>query len=207
LGKHYFVVPPTGPLGNVPGHVVRLYGNKDGTSLSYPGGPPAGAPTVINAGQVVDLGVVSSAFEVLSDVHEFAVSTYQLGAQLADPNSPLALQKGDPAQSNATAVEQFRTKYIFLAPDDYDVSYVDIVGPTGTQLTLDGSPVSVAGTALSSGYSVYRAQLGAGVSGAHVLTSDQPVGIQVVGYGSYTSYQYPGGLNLTLIAPPPPPIK
>jgi hypothetical protein len=33
------------------------------------------------------------------------------------------------------------------------------------------------------------------------------VGIQVVGYGSYTSYQYPGGLNLTLIAPPPPPIK
>jgi hypothetical protein len=207
LGKHYFVVPPTGPLGNVPGHVVRLYGNKDGTALTYPGGAPAGAPTVINAGQVVDLGVITAAFEVLSDSNEFAVSTFQLGAQLADPNSPLALQKGDPAQSNATAVEQFRTKYIFLAPDDYDVSYVDIVGPSDTALTLDGSPVSVAGTPLSSGYSVFRAPLGAGVSGAHVLTSDKPVGIQVVGYGSYTSYQYPGGLNLTLIAPPPPPIK
>jgi hypothetical protein len=25
----------------------------------------------------------------------------------------------------------------------------------------------------------------------------------VLGYGSYTSYQYPGGLNLKRIAPPP----
>jgi hypothetical protein len=29
------------------------------------------------------------------------------------------------------------------------------------------------------------------------------VGIQVLGYGLYTSYQYPGGLNLEIIAPPP----
>jgi hypothetical protein len=203
LGKHYFVVPPTGPLANVPGHVVRIYGNRDNTPLQYPGGAPAGAPTVIHAGQVVDLGVVSQPFEVLSDVNEFAVGMFQLGGALTDPLGG----KGDPSQSLATAVEQFRTKYIFLAPDDYDVSFVDIVAPTGSVMTLDGSPVSVGGTALSSGYSIYRAPLGAGVSGAHVLTSDKPAGIQVVGYGSYTSYQYPGGLNLTLIAPPPPPIE
>lgn len=206
LGRHYFVAPPTGPLGNVPGHVVRMYGNVDGTTLQYPGGAPPGAPNVINAGQVVDLGQISQSFEVLSDTHEFAVGMFQLGAQLVDP-STLVDQKGDPAQSLATAVEQFRTKYIFLAPDDYDVSFVDIIGPTGTALTLDGTAVSVAGTPLSSNYSIYRAPLGAGVAGAHVLTSDQPVGIQVMGYGAYTSYQYPGGLNLTLIAPPPPPIK
>ena len=60
---------------------------------------------------------------------------------------------------------------------------------------------------LSNNYVVVRAPLGGGVGGAHVLTSDKPVGIQVVGYGAYTSYQYPGGLNLTLIAPPPPPIQ
>ena len=30
-----------------------------------------------------------------------------------------------------------------------------------------------------------------------MLTATAPVGIQVIGYGSYTSYQYPGGLNLT----------
>jgi len=27
----------------------------------------------------------------------------------------------------------------------------------------------------------------------------------VIGYGAYTSYQYPAGLDLTPIAPPPPP--
>jgi len=206
-GKHYFVVPPTGPLGNAPGHMVKLYGNVDGTTLQYPSGAPAGAPTALSAGQVVDLGIVKQPFEVISPDHEFAVATFQLGASVVDPATPPPTQKGDPAQSLATAVEQYRTKYVFLAPDDYDVSYVDIVMPDGTNVVLDGSPLSAAPSALGSGSSVARAQLSAGVGGAHLLTSDKPVGIQVVGYGAYTSYQYPGGLNLTLIAPPPPPIK
>jgi hypothetical protein len=36
-----------------------------------------------------------------------------------------------------------------------------------------------------------------------VLTASTGVGIQIIGYGQYTSYQYPGGLNLSVIAPPP----
>jgi hypothetical protein len=36
-----------------------------------------------------------------------------------------------------------------------------------------------------------------------VLTASAPSGIQVLGYGAYTSYQYPGGLNLGRIAPVP----
>ncbi|GMV15688.1 MAG: hypothetical protein AMXMBFR56_39120 [Polyangiaceae bacterium] len=206
-GKRYFVVPPTGPKGDVPGHIVKLYGNVDGTQLSYPSGAPSLAPTSINAGQVVDLGIVKQAFEVVSQNHEIAVATFQMGASVVDPVTQPPNQKGDPAQSLATAVEQYRTKYVFLTPDDYDVSYVDIVMPDGTNVVLDGAPLSAPTTSLGSGYSVARAMLGPGQSGAHLLTSDKAVGLQVMGYGSYTSYQYPGGLNLTLIAPPPPPIK
>ena len=51
---------------------------------------------------------------------------------------------------------------------------------------------------------MFRIQLGAGNSGAHVLVASNPVGLQVMGYGSYTSYTYPGGLDLKYIAPPPP---
>ena len=40
-----------------------------------------------------------------------------------------------------------------------------------------------------------------------MLEATQPVGIQVMGYGLATSYQYPGGSNLSSIAPPPPVIK
>jgi hypothetical protein len=40
-----------------------------------------------------------------------------------------------------------------------------------------------------------------------VVASDQPIGIQILGYGAYTAFQYPGGLDLQHIAPPPPPVK
>ena len=132
LGKHYFVTRPTGPSGTPNGHVVRIYGNVDGTHLSYPGGSPGGAPGMINAGDVVvDLGVVNQDFEVTGD-HEFIVSTFMLGA---GPISNAA--EGDPSQSFMVTVEQYRLKYIFLAPDDYDTSYVDIVQPVDAKLTLD----------------------------------------------------------------------
>jgi hypothetical protein len=84
------------------------------------------------------------------------------------------------------------------------VSYVDVVGPTGVRVALDGAPVLTAFTPIgATGFGVARVRLGAGQDGAHVLASSAPVGIQVMGYGFATSYQYPGGLNLTLIAPPP----
>jgi hypothetical protein len=203
LGKHYFVAPPTSPLGDVVGHVVRLYGNVDGTQLTYPAGQPSGAPKAINAGETVDLGIVSTSFEVVGD-HEFAISTFQLGAELVDPKTIAPLQQGDPAQSMATSVEQFRKKYVFLAPADYNVSFVDVVQQMNTTLTLDGNTVGIKPKAIGSGYGISRILLGAGNGGAHSITGTAPFGIQVMGYGAYTSYQYPGGLNLDAIAPPPP---
>src|SRR5262249_53001394 len=114
LGKHYIVTVPTSPHGQVIGHVVRIYGNVDGTQLSYPAGvKPANGPTTINAGQVVDLGQVSQDFEITGD-HEFAVGSFQLGGSLVDPGAPIGMQMGDPAQSLSTAVEQYRSKYVFL---------------------------------------------------------------------------------------------
>lgn len=201
LGQHYFVVPPTGPAGNAPGHIVRMYGNVNGTKLTYPGFKPPKAPDMINAGQVVDMGRVNNPFEVVGD-HEFAVGSFMLGGAILSPLQGL----GDPAASSSTAVEQYRSKYVFLAPDDYPTSYVDVVMPAGANVLVDGMAVPAA-AAISSGFGVSRVKLGAGAQGAHLLISDKPVGIQVMGYGKYTSYQYPGGSNLQAIAPPPPPPK
>lgn len=203
LGKRYFVSVPTSPQGNLIGHVVRLYGNADSTTLTYPSGQPANAPIKIDAGQVADLGIVAKDFEIVGD-HEFAVGSFQLGAQLVDPTTAPSKRQGDPAQSLATAVEQYRKKYVFLAPADYEVSFVDVVQPMSATLTLDGTPVGIKPVAVSSGFGVARILLGGGNGGAHLLTATAPVGIQVMGYGTYTSYQYPGGLDLDAIAPPPP---
>jgi hypothetical protein len=201
LGQHYVVTVPTGPHGNVVGHIVRIFGNVDGTTLTYNPSKPTGCPSTINAGDVVDCGQVATDFEVKGS-NAFGVFSGMLGGQLLDPGN-YQTAEGDPSQSFSVAVEQYRTAYIFLAPSDYDTSYVDIVGPPGANVTIDGSPVGSFTSIGSSGYGVARYQLGVGNAGAHSLQSDKPVGIQVMGYGQYTSYQYPGGSDLTAIAPPP----
>lgn len=205
LGKHYVVTPPTSPEGVPTGQVVRFIGNVDGTALTYPSGAPGGAPMTLNAGQVVDMGVTSSAFEVQGD-HEFAVAIFQTAGSLSNPSAPAELAQGDPAQSIAIAVEQYRLKYVFLAPNDYTQNFVDIVAPAGAGLTLDGIGITKAPEPIgTSTYGVVRLKLSTSTNGVHLLEATAPVGIQVMGYGQYTSYQYPGGLNLDVIAPPPPP--
>jgi hypothetical protein len=217
LGKHYVVTGPAGPNGNAVAHQVRFYGNFDNTHLTYdPPTPPPGCPTTLDAGQVVECGtpacpttvdlsqmsncgVTLEDFEVQAD-QPFAVGTFTLGAWVVDTTGT----EGDPAQSFPTAVEQYRTKYVFLAPDDYSENFVDIVATAGTRITLDGQGLTAVPQAVGSGgYAVYRQKLGPGQAGAHTLSASDRVGVQVVGYGTATSYMYPGGLDLANIAPPP----
>ncbi len=202
LGKHYLVAQPTGPKGQPVGQVVRLYGNQDGTTLTYVPSKPAKCPTTLKAGEMVDCDIVNETFEVSGD-KEFGVSTFLLGATVYKDT------KGDPSHSNVAAVEQFRTKYVFLAPNDYPVLWADITATEDAQIELDGSPLSAPWTKIGSGpFGVHRVDLTkSGKDGAHTLTAKKPVGVQVIGFGDNTSFQYPAGLNLNLIAPPPPPPK
>jgi hypothetical protein len=202
LGQHYLVAAPTGPLGAPNPYRIRLFGNVDGTTLSYPAGAPKGAPTTINAGEVADLGIQQGDLEIVGD-HELAVATFLVSSIVANPDD--IHQHGDPSQSQPTSVEQFRKSYVFLAPDDYDVSFIDVIVPTGAAVKLDNAPLPGTPTPIgTSGFGVARVRLGEGDAGAHTLESDKPVGVQVIGYGAYTSYQYPAGLDLAEIAPPPP---
>jgi hypothetical protein len=205
LGRHYVVAPPTTPSGTTVGHYIRFFGNRDGTTLTYPSGaPPAGAPTTLSAGQVVELtGAVTAAFEVQGS-NEFAIASIMMGGQAEDPNSDDP--QGDPSLTFEVAVEQFRSKYIFLAPIDYAESYADILVPPGANVTLDGAALGGALTSIDAGWSIVRQLLPTTGTGAHDLESDQPVGLQIMGFGHATSYYTPGGLNVNLIAPPPPPL-
>jgi hypothetical protein len=200
LGKQYVIAAPAGPNGNTVGQVVRFYGNADGTMLTYSPSRPVKCPEMLDAGQVVDCGQIVDDL-VVTGTHEFAVATFQLGGTLVDPNGG----RGDPTESFPVSVEQYRTKYVFLAPDDYDVSYIDIVTPADTMVGIDGFLVD-AGLRrdVGNGWGVSRVKLVKGnAAGAHLLTATAPVGLQVMGYGLFTSYQYPGGLELKQIAPPP----
>jgi hypothetical protein len=229
LGTDYIVAQPPAPSGSPIGHLVRIVGNVDGTNLTYLPSAPPGCPTTINAGEVVDCGtplgnactppgsqtpnapcgggnIVQTDFEVKAQdaQHSFAITTFTQGATLVDPTTPQPDQQGDPDQSMAVALAHFRTQYVFLAPADYKTSYATIIVPTGTSVSIDGAKVTDTPAPISgSGFGVLRVKLGTGQNGAHVLVASNPVGLEVTGYGAYTSYTYPGGLDLKYIAPPP----
>jgi hypothetical protein len=228
LGTDYVVTVPTSPHAKLVGHVVRFYGNVDGTTLTYSPAQPPGCPSTLNAGEVVECtgtascpytGVVddkevamkancvTDTFEVTGS-DAFAVTSFMLGGSVVDREDPEQDSQGDPSMSPMVATEQYRKDYIFLAPTDYEESFADVVVPQGTLLTLDGFAVASTPNAVNDTWSVVRLELtNTGSNGAHILSGTKPFGVQVIGYGAYTSYQYPAGLDLVPIAPPPPPIK
>jgi hypothetical protein len=107
LGKHDFVTVLTSPGGKPVAHIVRRFGNVDGTKLGNPDGAPPGAPSTIDARSVVDLGLVDQDFEVVAD-QSLAIASFQLGGSIVEPGSPPQKKCGEPAQSALTAVEQYR---------------------------------------------------------------------------------------------------
>ena len=102
----------------------------------------------------------------------------------------------------AVPVDQFRRRYLFHAPTNYETNYVEVVAPQGSAITLDGAPVTGFANIGTTNLALARVQLGGGQSGNHSMEGDQPFGIQVYGYGQYTSYWYPGGLDLSTIVVP-----
>lgn len=203
IGHSYVVAPPTGPDKRVPGHMVRFFGNMDGTTLTYGGTPPAGAPTTLKAGEVVEIGPISEAFTV--DGNEaFSVVSIMLGGTKQDPGGT----RGDPSLTTEITPEQFRKQYTFLAPITYLENYADILIPEGVTVTLDGAPLAAAPEPIAgTSWSIVREKLGPGQDGAHRLEASGKVGLQVMGFGNATSYSYAGGLDLRLITKAPKPPK
>ncbi len=227
LGKKYIVTPPATPLGQSVGHVVRIYGNVDGTKLTYPEGKPTGAPDMINAGDVVQIPalpvgqpaascmstadhcMINTPF-VVEGTAAFAVASFMVGGVLQMPGTDATTSQGDPSFSMEVTPEQFRKDYTFLAPIDYMENYADVLLPTGAKVLLDGKPITVAPSAIgASGWSTVRLPLDAATGGVHKLSTDHELGLglQVMGFGFATSYYYPGGLNLHRISAPPVIVK
>jgi hypothetical protein len=110
---------------------------------------------------------------------------------------------GDPSMAVAVPRAQYRDNYIFSVSRTYDFNFVNVVAPRAATVLLDGEvlPESAFTDIGNTDYRVAR----------HMLPPDREVfriegtqafGIVVYGYGAFTSYMYPGGLDLKKIAPP-----
>ena len=142
-------------------------------------------------------------FEIISD-KPVSVGQFLAGEHAPEPNvrgnnQPGDAGTGDPAFILAVPTTQFRTDFVFLAPNKYAFDYVTVIAPTNANVFFDDVPIDLwepIGESLM--WQVARFPIGDGV---HLLLADEPVGVMVYGYDSYVSYGYPGGLNLNVVDP------
>jgi hypothetical protein len=189
LSRSYFVAAPampTLPDGKV--EMVRIVATAAHTTLSYDP-PQPGAPTsLLRAGDFVELALTDATFLVSAD-RKVLVAQFMTGQQAGGG-------MGDPAMTLAVATDQFRSEYLFHAPLSYETNYVNVVAPSGAKVVLDGNLLSGFQAIGATGHGLRRVELDDGMDGNHLITADMPFGISVYGYGSYTSYWYPGGTEL-----------
>ncbi len=194
LADRYLVTPPQ--LGSAPRvEMIRIVGTAANTTVTLDPASVGGPYNLANAGDFVELPLKNQNFEVHAD-QKILVAQYMVSQDAPGGNG-----SGDPGMALAVPIAQYRTSYQFHAPTNYSANFVNITAPTGADVTLDGAVVpqssyTVIGT---SGHGVARVPLPNNATGTHTATGTMPFGISVYGYGSYTSYWYPGGLDLKSI--------
>jgi len=190
----------------------RLVGAIDGTTLTF---DPAvtGAPTKIDAGQVIDF-ITPLAFEVKSQdaSHPFSIAQVMPTSNLAGGTRPGATAPsyppnlGDEEFVLLLPPAQYLRKYVFFTDPTYPTTNLALTRVKGKDGFKDVSidclgtitgwkDVGAGGTyqvttidLLRAGVSVKTCQ-----NGRHVAESEGQFGVMVWGLDSYSSYAYPGG--------------
>jgi hypothetical protein len=192
LSTRYVVTSPAVPtLPNGKVRVVRIVATHADTVLTFD--PPQAniATQLEKPGDFMEIPSTSEDFSISAD-HKILVAEYMTGQEAGGGT-------GDPAMSLAVPVDQYRLDYQFHAPVNYEEGYVNVVAPTGARIELDGEVLTGFAAIGGSGFGVLRVELDRGGTGDHRLVGDAPFGISVYGYGDFTSYWYPGGLDLAPI--------
>ncbi len=168
--------------------VYRVMALLDSTTVDFD--PAVASPTTLSAGQYME-------FTTDQDFIVNASSRVYVWQGIHGSEANGSQTDGDPAMGSGIPQIQWRERYDFLVPDSYEGNFVNVVAPTGTGVELDGSPVSgwyPIGS--SADFSVARVAL---APGSHQIESPSGVGFSITAYGyaDFTSYLYPGGMNLT----------
>lgn len=195
LGKDYLVAVPADPSGDKSPHTIRILATEPGTELTLD--PPLAPAGELAPGKPLEIPYV------LDDVRVTATKPVLVAAFMQGSKS-VPSGAGDPSESLAVATEQFRADYVFLAPKNYDVSFVNVVAKLGANISVDGAliPAQAFSPIGNSGYGVARWKLEP--TEIHEAKASEKFGITVYGYGTYTSFMYPGGLDLAPLVPPLP---
>ncbi|MBI5499235.1 MAG: IgGFc-binding protein [Deltaproteobacteria bacterium] len=190
------------PVGDEPS-VWRVISREDGNHVTFM--PDAWAPRDLDRGEFVEFA--SPVDATSPDDFEVEGTEPLLVVQFLYGQGSVWDSIGDPSMSLAVPTEQYRTAYNFLAPDDFredpgigqhGENWVNVTAPDGASVLLDGSAVTGFTPIGDTGFGVARVPI---LGGSHAITSTVEFGITCYGYGNYTSYMVPGGLDVDPISP------
>jgi hypothetical protein len=220
LGSEYVAIRYRNRMNGEETPPWRMVGAVDGTTLTYEPAAPAGAPTTLSSGQLVEFQS-SGQFVVKSQdaQHPFYLSAHMTGGQLFGG-------RGDPEFVNVIPPAQYLASYVFFTDPTYPETELLLVRKqNGADVTLDcAGAVSGWQPIASSTYEYARVDLVTGNfqkigncdNGRHEISSTDPFGLVVWGWGTaaatfqsqYVSYAYPGGASVqpinTVVVPPNP---
>jgi hypothetical protein len=189
-GKEY-AIARSQSRGMMEKDVLRVMAQADGTTVTFSPSPTGSCP-VLDAGEfcTVDINVdttVSANQPIM--VGHYLKSVIRAG--IFD-----AKGSGDPDLALAVPVEQFRSSYTFLVPQDYNKQFISVVAGIGNNVTLDGTDVSDQLTGFSDTWAGGRIKVN---PGQHTLSCTGGCGLEVYGYSDAVSYMFAGGLDLEQI--------
>jgi len=182
------IVSATRSLNGEP-NLIRVFSSGDDNMISFT--PEVSPAVTLNAGEWVEFETYES-FRV-SGTRGLQVLQLLVGQTYGDVIPPEDQAFGDPSMSLVPPEDQFRTDYTFLTPSTYALHYVSIVARVGQRVTLNGSPVEGLTQIPGTEWASVQVEIPAG---SHSAQSAESFGVWVYGFGSFTSYFYPGGLDL-----------
>ena len=179
---------PSKPIRGEP-NVFRVLSGSDGNRLQF---TPAVHPDVtLDSGEYIEFES-SEGFRVQGR-GAIMVAQFLVGQDYQGRGRAGFFSIGDPAMSLGIPLEQWRSHYTFLAPETFPENYVNVIAGENQAILLDGKLVGdwkpIEGTYM------FSARINI-EGGQHTIEGQLPFGIVVYGYAVYTSYMYPGGLDL-----------
>ena len=190
-------------------------GAVDGTQLTWTPGPPSGAPTTLNLGQVSEFNSTGPFVVKSQDAdHPFYLAQYMTGGDSFGG-------EGDPEWVNVIPTAQYLDSYVLFTDPTYsETSLVVVRKPSTIDGTFANVTLDCAGELTGwqpfGPYEYTRIDLVTGdfqnvgncSNGRHEISSPLPFGVTVWGWGStnafsfftqYVSYAYPAGASVQSI--------
>ena len=193
LGRSAFVAP-TRPLREEP-NLLRVVSAADDNAITFT--PAIAPPVTLDRGEHVEIELREGVR--VEGTGALLAALFLVGQDYGGLGTSGRQGNGDPSMALAIPDAQYRTRYTVLTPDSYRESWIDVIAPAGARIEIDGRLVTgwreIAGT----GWVHASIQV---EPGAHAARGDRAFGLQVYGFGAYTSYLVSGGLDLRPIAPP-----